>query len=219
MALERYVPEKPHISDGARIGSGVVIGKRAIISYGVSIGRNSVIREGVQLNNGVTIGENVTVGPRVKIGRGSLIKSDAKICPNDVRSVSTHGRILRQNVIVGPGVLLHDDIELGDDAIVPSQETVMSLGVFGRKNRVITTYGSDEGPMFSVGCMLGVDFDTFYAHVNGSIRTTQEGASKYKPFMDFFEFSGQVVQRMYEAETAAIDQLRAEHASMPIHTS
>lgn len=188
--ISRYV----ELRDLATIGGGVSIAERT------GIGAHSIVEGGVQ------------IGRSVSIANSALILAGAVICPNKVRSVSSNGRELREEVTVGPNVLLHDEVELGSGAIIPTQKTIAMIGSFGKKRRVVTIYGSDEGPRYSIGCMMGRPFDKVKEHVMGSTNTTEASANAYLPFLDIFNEIGGTVQRAYDAETGLVEELKLQRA-------
>jgi carbonic anhydrase/acetyltransferase-like protein (isoleucine patch superfamily) len=188
--------------------SGALIRDYAHISSEANIGEDTSI--GLH----TFIGANVLIGPRVMIEGKCLIKEDAIICPNDVVSKSSNARQIDSGTIVGPGVYLHDEVELASEAIIPTQGTIVSIGVFGTKHRVVTIYGNDEYPRYSIGCQKGVDFRTFKDRVKDNLQTTPESASTYRPFVESCRQLGYVVQKAYHRETKLIEELRAEHEEL-----
>lgn len=80
MAKAQFEPTgaSPHIEEGVRIGSNVVLGA------GVEIGRNTVIGPNTVIGRGVAIGRNTVIGPNVSIecaylGNNVVIHAGARI--------------------------------------------------------------------------------------------------------------------------------------------
>ena len=209
-----YLPPKIHptaeVIDPELIGDGSVIKRGAELDAGVSIGVNTIVGREVCIGTGSDVGSDVVIGPRVRIGRKTLIMDSVIICPNNVKSVSSDGRKIGNRNSIGFGVLLHDEVELADEAIVPTQRTIVSIGNLGVKNRVVTIYGSGHGvPLYSIGCQVGVRFERIEANIARQANTTLESASTYTPFLPTFLEIGAVVQRAYEQESNAIEELLA----------
>lgn len=152
----------------------------------------------------------VMVGPGVHIAPGVLLMEDSVICPNDVQSVSSNGRIIEGNVSVGPDVLLHDEIELGYGAIIPTQDSIAHIGSFGDKNRVITVYGSDLGPRYSLGCHVGVGFGRLKEQIRRAYHTSNDSAASYKPYLGVFDHMGSIVQRAYEVDRNLVTEIEEQ---------
>src|SRR5690606_28859301 len=82
------------------------------------------------------------------------------------------------------------------------------IGNFGAKNRVVTIYGSNRGPRFSVGCQIGVSYDVLRDRVANNSQTTSESAGMYNPFLPIFNQIALTVQKAFDAESSLIDELR-----------
>lgn len=199
------------IAEHVRFGEFVEVQNGALIEEGVRLGGEVSVGAGSTIGCGGFLDANVVVGPNVTIRHNSLIMAGAKVCPDKVKSKSSNARELGGDVIVGPGVKLHNEVELGYGAIVPTQRTIAHIGSFGDKNRIVTIYGSDDGPLFSVGCQMGIDYDTFKDRVGSHEDTEADSANTYDPYLDIFNKIGHVVQTAYDGETALIEDLKAMH--------
>lgn len=200
------------IENGVIVQPGANICDSATIKSGSHIGRGTQIGEQTYIDGGVTI------GPRVIISRFVLVMERARICPNNVLSVSSDGRSIGANSSIGPGVLLHDEVEIGAYAIIPTQRTIAHLGNLGSKNRVVTVYGSDYGPRYSIGCQIGIDFDDFICRVAKSTSTVTESSSTYVPYLNVFNDLGSVVQTAYEQESGLVDEIREMRDELQLPT-
>jgi acetyltransferase-like isoleucine patch superfamily enzyme len=196
------------------VGERSIIEEAAFVGIDVTLGEDVIIRQGSQVCFESFIGDRVLVGPRVRIGHRALIMDDAQICPGDVTKHSTDARKIGAFATIGPGVLLHDEVELGENAIVPTQRTIVSLGNFGAKNRVVTIYGSDTGPLYSVGCQMGIQYSALVGRVGNATVTTEESASTYSPFLHVFNEIGRVVQQAYDAEANLVAELKATRETL-----
>jgi UDP-3-O-[3-hydroxymyristoyl] glucosamine N-acyltransferase len=120
-----HTPGQPYISEHAevdlttlRIGYGSSIHDEADLDPYVTIGDNTVVGHRASIGGNTYIGSGVHIGVGVNIGHHALILDGAKICPDDVTTHSTDARYVKAWSGIGPGVLLHNEIELGEGAIV-----------------------------------------------------------------------------------------------------
>jgi carbonic anhydrase/acetyltransferase-like protein (isoleucine patch superfamily) len=210
---EYYVHPEAQVDSSAALHPGVQVHRNSRIFSGavllddVFIDANSVVANYARLER------RVHVGPDVHIGEMALILADAVICPNPVQSASSDGRKLESEVSVGRGVHLHDEVELGQFAIVPTQDTIAHIGAFGRKGRVITVYGSDDGPLYSLGCNIGLSFhgikaNILHNYVEPGHHTTVASAGSYVPWLPVFNLMGATVQKAYDREAGIVDELK-----------
>lgn len=215
---------RSYISPEAKIGSGVLIKKGATIDHGtrignyVKIGAFATIGVDSSIGHGSIIERGVLIGSKVAIGELALLMENAQVCPNSVHTNSSDARTLQRHVSVGPNVLLHDEVELGPYAIIPSQRTIAHIGSLGSKNRVVTIYGSDEGPRYSIGCQIGESLDVIKDHINKHLHTSDDSAATYRPFIGIFDEIGTAVQTAYDKAAplvAEIKDMRLE-AGMPM---
>lgn len=206
-ALMNMVPDG--INPTAQFGNGVEIARDVSIGPDVRIGKNVKVKSSALIGFGSVICDRATIGPSVIIRSGCLILQDAKVCPGKVRSSSTDGRKIMSDSTIGEGVKLHDEVELDENAIVPNQNTITHLGYFGSKNRVVTIYGSDEGPRYSIGCQIGRTFNQIRANIDDNTHTTRSSADTYVPYLDVFNSIGAQVQNAYDDSRSQIDELMA----------
>lgn len=207
--MNTHISPLAFIDPTATLAPDVRVGAAAHISADVHISAGTAIGELAWVGEYSVIGTGVTIGPKVRIGCGALILDRAKICPNNVLSVSSDGRTLLDNVTIGHSVLLHDEVELGAGAIIPNQRTIAMIGNFGSKNRVVTIYGSDAGPCYSIGCQIGVHLSVFKSNVASSYMTSSESAATYAPYLDTFQQIGCVVQAAYDTAASQVADLKA----------
>ncbi len=196
-----YVSSCATVEAFANIKPGVKVQPDAHIGQHVWIGHDSTIGLGSYIDAGVVIGPNVTVSNL------TLIMAGATICPDDVSKHSTAAREIGAGASVGPKVLLHNEVELGEGAIVPTQRTITHIGNFGKKNRVITIYGSTDGPLFSLGCHVGRSFEEIKTAVTDNEHSTDESAATYVPYLPIFNEIGKAVQEAYAKETNLINEM------------
>jgi len=204
------------IGEGVRIKGGVGIGRHVVIGSNVTIGEGSMILDDATIGNNCFFESGVTIGRKVKVGSGALILRGARVCPNPVVSESSDARKLEDDVSIGREVFLHDEVELANDAIVPSQRTIAALGNFGTKNRVVTVYGSHTGPLYSIGCQMGADYLEIRRHILEHVGTNELSAGTYAPFLGVFQEVGAIVQQAFDSQTTAVAELLAMRSELGI---
>jgi UDP-3-O-[3-hydroxymyristoyl] glucosamine N-acyltransferase len=209
MSSAQISPEAIFVNrESLKIGVGSYIGDGAVIDENVTVGEQSSIFAEAQIGYGSRIGNDVLIGHGTRIKDRALILDGARICPNTVKSGSRDAKTLLDGVTIGEGVLLHDEVELGVGAIIPSQRTIAFLGSFGAKNRVVTIYGSDKGPRYSVGCQIGVGLKTLRDRVAKATYSTAESAGTYEPFLGIFHKVGDTVQTAYDKEARQVEDMK-----------
>lgn len=88
------IDSSARISDGVRIGNGVVVMPGALINCGARIGDHCVINTGAIIEHDVQIGEFVQVAPGAVIGGGTVLESGAYV---------GLGARVRDHIVVGSG--------------------------------------------------------------------------------------------------------------------
>ncbi len=209
-----YNPETVKIGEGARVHTGAFLHDNVFLDRNVEIGERTEIGSNCSIRRGSVIGHDVLMGPGVIMAPEALIMENAQICINAVVKHSSNARQFLNGVSIGPNVLLHDEVELGFSAIVPSQRTIAHLGHLGSKNRVVTIYGSDDGPRYSIGCQIGIDFSTVKERVANGTATQIGSANTYTPFLGAFAEIGSAVQAAYEKETWLVEEIKATRAEL-----
>lgn len=213
--MEAIVDPESTIGYRFKINPGSSVGRGAVIGNDVTLGNNSHVLYGTKVGESSFIGDGVIIGPNVKILQQCLIMDGAQVCPNDVSSGSSNARELRDGVSVGPGVFLHDEVELGVGAIVPTQRTIQSIGNFGSKNRVLTIHGSDHGPRISIGCQVSISLHRARSRINTSYGEAEAGsADTYAPYLSVFESIGRQVQKAYYAEEDLVREIKAKRLAL-----
>lgn len=201
------------IEPGVRIDRGVRVGNFVYLGAGTILQAYANIEPHSCLKSNVTVGRGVTIGERV------LILDGAQVCVGKVRAHSSDARKIGRDSTIGPEVVLHDEVELNSGAIVPSQRTIVSLGNFGAKNRVVTIYGSEEGPLYSIGCQIGVHYGQIKEHVIANTHTTAESASTYAPYLGVFNEIGRVVQDAFDQELSHVYEMKDMRVSLGLPKS
>ena len=176
---------------------GVMYGRNVRIGASAEIGVNTTIRSEAR------IGQGASIGGFGFIGRGVTI-------PGLVRRRHTYHDEIRDNAVIGHGVTLPAEYQLGNDAVIPNSNCITSVGRLGSTQRMVTVYGSDEGPLYGVGCQFGIAEDVFHARVTSSTETHSDSAADYARYWSVLTAAGLMVQRAYELAHTQVEDLRAE---------
>ena len=105
--------ENVYLHETAKVGSGTKIGSLAHIDYDVVIGKNCLIEGCAYIPPLTRIGNNVFIGPNVTI-------------TNEKHIMSRHleGVTIKDNAIIGAGVILIAGITIGKNATIGAGSVV-----------------------------------------------------------------------------------------------
>lgn len=188
-----------------KIGKGCTIGSQVILKDGVFLGSNVWLDSQTILERGVRITKGFVIGHRAYFAENASVE---RLGPVPVQH--TYRRTLHENVTIGPNVTLPSEVQLGVYAVVPTTESVGQIGRFGTKKRMVTAYGSPEGPLYGVGCQYGISANIFRARISNSTGTSNESALDYFKHFEEIEALGMKVQTAYDLETALVEELLAQ---------
>lgn len=192
------------------------------------IGAGSVLRAQVEVYNGaeigqdtwvgkrVVIGENTYLGDRTDVGANSYIAQSARIADIDAERLSLiersglDPRTLEKGAIIGPQVVLPSEVQLAPYAVVPTSDSILQLGPFGTRHRMVTVYGSDRRPLYSVGCQFGISLERLLERANKATDTTQASGADYLDNQHRLRDAGQQVQDAYMGSLPLVRALRRE---------
>ncbi len=104
------------ISKSVKIGKGVYIGHKALISCDTKIGDNVLINYNATIGHDVEICENVSIAPQVFIGGGVIIEKDVMIGAN---ASIKQGIKIKKDSVIGMGSVVIKDIK--ENSLVLSQ--------------------------------------------------------------------------------------------------
>lgn len=188
-----------NIGAGTTIGAGVRLGRE------VSLGRDVKIWGQTILGRGVKITNNFSLGIKSYIANGASVDQRRS-------RVQKHEylRITEGNITIGQGVALPDEVQLGSNAIIPTNDTIGQIGRFGTTKRMLTAYGSDDEPLVSVGCQYGITIADLKGRVSNHTGTSEASAADYARHMPEIEALGLQVQAAYEREGNLIEELVAQ---------
>ena len=124
----------------------------------------------------------------------------------------THLRTIKDNVTIGPGIVLPSEVQLGSYAIIPTLDSIAQIGRFGESRRMVTVYGSEDGPLYGVGCQFGIDGQEFRGRILDNRGTSEESAADYGNHFGEIESLGTKVQQAYEREGNLVNELLDQRA-------
>ncbi|HSX44506.1 MAG TPA: hypothetical protein VLF39_00125 [Candidatus Saccharimonadales bacterium] len=192
-----------------KIGAVREIGARCTIGAAVILGDGVELGEEVHIGDHTVLDKRVIVTDEFSFDQGMVyFDEDASVDPvENGRRPHPFARRIQENIIVGPHVALPSEVQLGSDAIIPTQATIRQIGRFGTSKRMVTLYGSDEGPMASVACQSGIDLDTLRHRIVNSVDTDPKSAKDYKLHWREINSGANQVQRAYDRESQLVDEL------------
>lgn len=123
-----------YISDKARLGSNVTLGRFCVIEDDVVIGDNCIIANNVVIHVGSVIGSNVRVDDNTVIGKlpmrsvNSIFKDDDKLPPCKI----SDGCLIGAGVIIYAGCTIGEKTLIADLATIRENVTIGSKTIIGR---------------------------------------------------------------------------------------
>ena len=101
------------IGPNTSIESGVRIGDGVLLCGDVTVERGAVLEDGVRVDGG-----------ELSIGEGAFMGKESSV-DTPTRTIGhPYARRIFDNTIVGPGVILPSEVQIGPRAIVPTSDTV-----------------------------------------------------------------------------------------------
>ncbi len=215
---------------GLRISDTAVFEAARSIGFVARVGKVSHVGSGVMLENGVYVGdsvrildgtalaENVRITDDFEIGHGVFMGAGSSVSPlTREASKNFYKRHIHSDSIIGKSVILPSEVQIGPWAIIPTSDAIAQIGPFGTSSRMVTVHGSDDGPVYNVGCQKGIDARTFKKRVAGFAETSKESAADYRNNMDRIIEKAEKTQEAYEEKTHLIAELK-EEAIVFLHT-
>jgi|GEM_PF-4900736 len=196
--FNRYV----ELGNVKRIGAG------CFFENGVKIGDDAVIGDGVHIDERSYIGKGVIIGSLVNIGPKNFFSDGSGVSGSPQSKTHSFMRSSEGSVVVGPGVFLPTEFQLGPGAVIPTPDSIVQIGRFGTAKRMVTIYGSDQGPLFGVACQYGITTEKFKRRIANGDGTTPESAQDYADKFSKIEAAAALVQTAYEREANLVSELR-----------
>ncbi len=194
---------KPYfIGNVAAIGAGCRVMPGVAIETGVRLGTKVTIGAETILRAGVMIGDDFAIGQRVIMMPGSGVADSTRL-----RQTHEYARHILDNSIVGPGVQLPSEVQIGDRAVIPTRDAITMVGYYGLSQRAVTINGGRAGAQYSVGCQEAILLDDLKWRVSNAKDTSPESAADYAAHMDLFARLGDRVQAAYIREQGLVTEL------------
>ncbi|KAA8675769.1 DapH/DapD/GlmU-related protein [Clostridium sp. MT-14] len=118
-----------YISNNAKIGNNITIGRFAVIEDEVILGNNCVIGHNVVIHRGSKIGDNVRIDDNTVIGKepmrsvNSIFKDDKKFEP----------ALIKSGCLIGAGVIIYCGCTIGENVLVADLATIRENVSIGNK--------------------------------------------------------------------------------------
>lgn len=118
-----------YISEKAKIGNNVSIGRFAVVEDDVVIGDNCIIGHGVCIHSGSIVGENVRIDDNTVIGKkpmravNSIMKDEKELLPSKIGA----------GCLIGAGVIIYCGCEIGEKTLVADLSTIRENVKIGSK--------------------------------------------------------------------------------------
>lgn len=118
-----------YVSEKAKIGNNVSIGRFAVVEDDVVIGDNCIIGHGVCIHSGSIIGENVRIDDNTVIGKkpmravNSIMKDEKELLPS----------MIGAGCLIGAGVIIYCGCEIGEKTLIADLSTIRENVKIGSK--------------------------------------------------------------------------------------
>lgn len=125
-----------YVSEKARIGQNVSIGRFSVVEDDVVIGDNCIIGHNVCIHNGTNIGKNVRIDDNTVIGKkpmravNSIMKDEKELSPAKIKD----------GCLIGAGVIIYCGCEVGENTLIADLSTIRENVEIG--NRTIIGRGA-----------------------------------------------------------------------------
>ncbi|MCX7904015.1 MAG: N-acetyltransferase [Caloramator sp.] len=118
-----------YISESAKLGENVTVGRFSVIEDDVVIGKNSIIGNNVVIHKGTVIGDNVRIDDNTVIGKkpmravNSIFKDEKELPPAKIGN----------GCLIGAGVIIYCGCEIGENTLVADLATIRENVTIGSK--------------------------------------------------------------------------------------
>lgn len=121
LVFETLVSPKAIISDGVRLGLGVIIAHGVVVSVDALIGDFSVLNTGAVVGHDAKVGFNSILAPLSFLGGNVEIDSDVLVGPH---SSVLEGRVVLRGSVIGSGAVVHRNVKPASVVFPVSTKTI-----------------------------------------------------------------------------------------------
>ncbi len=196
------------------IGHVAGIGAECSFDYGVELG------DDVRLGNQVSVGadtrlrDGVSIGDRFTIGRNVVMMEGSGVIDATRQVNYAYARQILDCTVVGPGVQLPSEVQVGPNAIIPTADTIRTIGFFGTNQHAMTIYGGPNGPRFSAIHLTSLTNEQLLDYIASKRSEEDPTAQGYASHLDTFWQVAESVQTAYMQQTGLASELLRIHSEL-----
>lgn len=124
--MEKYV----YVSESAKIGKNVQIGKFSVIEDNVVIGDNCIIGNNVTIHSSSMIGSNIRIDDNTIIGKEPMRGANSILKQGD----KLDGCVIKDDCLIGAGVIIYVGCTIGQKNLLADMATVRENVCIGNRN-------------------------------------------------------------------------------------
>lgn len=162
-----------YISEKAKIGNNVSIGRFAVIEDDVVIGDNCIIANNVVIHKGTVVGSNVRIDDNTVIGKqpmrsvNSIFKDDKKLPPAKIQDecligagvIIYAGSNIGNKTLIADLAVVREDVTIGERTIIGKGATIENYCKVGsnckiQTNVYLTAYSEVGDYVFIAPCVV-----------------------------------------------------------------
>ncbi|PRR76815.1 dTDP-3-amino-3,6-dideoxy-alpha-D-galactopyranose 3-N-acetyltransferase [Clostridium liquoris] len=162
-----------YISEKAKIGDNVSIGRFAVIEDDVVIGDNCIIANNVVIHKGTVVGSNVRIDDNTVIGKqpmrsvNSIFKDDKKLPPAKIQDecligagvIIYAGSNIGNKTLIADLAVVREDVTIGERTIIGKGATIENYCKVGsnckiQTNVYLTAYSEVGDYVFIAPCVV-----------------------------------------------------------------
>lgn len=121
--MNNYISEKAKLGNNVTVGRFTVIEEDVLIGDNCLIGHNVVIHKGTEISNNVRIDDNTVIGKQPMRAVNSIFKDEKEFA----------GAKISDGCLVGAGVIVYCGCEIGEKTLVADLATIRENVIIGSK--------------------------------------------------------------------------------------
>ncbi|GAA0177439.1 acyltransferase [Clostridium sediminicola] len=162
-----YISEKAKIGSNVKIGKFVVIEENVTIGDNCIIGHNVVVHEGSNVKNNVRIDDNTVIGKRPMRAVNSIFKDEKELegciindeCLIGAGVIIYCGCIINEKTLVADLAVVRENVTIGSKSIIGKGVTIENFCEVGsnckiQTNVYLTAYSKVEDYVFIAPCVV-----------------------------------------------------------------